>query len=147
MARREPAAVRSRIQSPSLISQVTIAPAIGLPCISDAAIARVSRKSTLSRPSRRHTRQARSAIGYAFHSINGMLTARTMGLALNASSSEIVGSVNGTRRHAGGGAALLIVAGSAFSAPAPAGCISTIRFKSSSVITDRRPINPRSSFS
>ena len=63
IARREPAAVKSRIQSPSLISQVTIAPAMGLPCISEAAIASVSRKSTLRRPSRRHTRQARSAIG------------------------------------------------------------------------------------
>ena len=35
----------------------------GLPCMSDAAIASVSRKSTLRRPSRRHTRQARNAIG------------------------------------------------------------------------------------
>ena len=31
MARRDPAAVRSRIQSPSLISQVTMQPASGLP--------------------------------------------------------------------------------------------------------------------
>ncbi len=63
MARREPAAVKSRIQSPSLISQITMAPAIGLPCMSEAAIASVSRTSTLRRPSRRHTRQARNAIG------------------------------------------------------------------------------------
>ena len=84
MARREPAAVRSRIQSPSLISQVTSEPASGLACSTEAEIASVSRKSTLRRRSLLHTRQARLAIGMAFHSISGMLTATTNGLALNA---------------------------------------------------------------
>ena len=84
MARREPAAVRSRIQSPSLISQVTSEPASGLACSTEAEIASVSRKSTLRRRSLLHTRHARLAIGMAFHSISGMLTATTKGFALNA---------------------------------------------------------------
>jgi hypothetical protein len=45
IARREPAAVRSRMQSPSLMSQVMTAPAIGLPCRIEAEIATTSRKS------------------------------------------------------------------------------------------------------
>src|SRR5580700_5809591 len=95
MARHEPAAVRSRIQSPSLISQVTIEPATGLPCATDAAIARTSRKSTLRRRSRLHTRHARRAIGTAFHSISGMLRATTNGLVVNAMASDSVGKASG----------------------------------------------------
>ena len=94
-ARRDPAAVKSRMPSPSLISQVIIAPANGLPWASDARIASVSRKSTLSRPSRRKTRQARSAIGYPFQSINGRLIARIIGLAVNDNAKDRVGNASG----------------------------------------------------
>src|ERR1700733_2759258 len=95
IARFWPAAVRSRIQSPSLISQVTMQPAIGLPCNIEAEIASVSSTSILSRLSFDHTFQARLAIGIAFHSIRGTLTAITTGLAENAINSEIVGSASG----------------------------------------------------
>ena len=95
MARREPAAVRSRIQSPSLISQVTIDPASGLPWATEAMMASVSRKSTLSRRSRLHTRQARRAIGRPFHSISGMLIATTNGLLDSASPNDSVGRASG----------------------------------------------------
>src|ERR1700760_156844 len=97
MARFWPAAVRSRIQSPSLISQVTIQPAIGLPCSIDAEIASVSSTSMLRRLSFDHTFQARFAIGTAFQIISGTLTAITAGLALNAIISESVGSASGER--------------------------------------------------
>ena len=108
MARRWPAAVRSRIQSPSLISQVTMQPASGLPCSTEAVIASVSSTSMLSRRSRSHTFQARLAIGKPFHSISGMLMAATTGLALNAIISDSVGSASGERRENadGGGGAL-----------------------------------------
>ena len=99
MARREPAAVRSRIQSPSLISQVTSEPASGLACMTEAAIARVSRKSTLRRRSLLQTRHARLAIGMAFHSISGMFIAITNGLALNAIASDRVGRPSGDREE------------------------------------------------
>src|ERR1700728_1252097 len=95
MARFWPAAVRSRIQSPSLISQVTMQPAIGLPCNIEAEIASVSSTSMLSRLSLDHTFQARLAIGIAFHSIKGTFTAITTGLAENAINSEMVGSASG----------------------------------------------------
>src|ERR1700728_348828 len=95
IARFWPAAVRSRIQSPSLISQVTMQPAIGLPCNIEAEIASVSSTSMLRRLSFDHTFQARRAIGIAFHSISGVLIAITTGLAENAINSEIVGSASG----------------------------------------------------
>ncbi len=97
MARFWPAAVRSRIQSPSLISQVTMQPASGLPCSIEAVMASVSSTSILSRLSLDQTFQARFAIGIAFQSISGMLTATTTGLALKAISSDSVGSASGER--------------------------------------------------
>src|SRR5664279_5088083 len=102
MARREPAAVRSRIQSPSLMSQVTMQPAIGTPCKIDELIANVSRTSMLSRRSLSHTFHARWAIGSAFQSIRGRLTAVISGLALNAISSDTVGSASGKRFETAG---------------------------------------------
>ena len=97
MARRWPAAVKSRIQSPSLMSQVTMQPAIGTPCKIDELIAKVSRTSMLSRRSLSHTFHARRAIGSAFQSIRGRLIAVISGLALNAISSDTVGSASGNR--------------------------------------------------
>src|SRR6201994_4554781 len=95
MARFCPAAVRSRIQSPSLISQVTMQPASGLPCSIEAEIASVSSTSMLRRVSFDQTFQARFAIGDPFHSINGVLIAMTTGLAEKAINSESVGSASG----------------------------------------------------
>ena len=62
-ARFEPAAVRSRIQSPRRISHVITPPVTMLPCPIDAEIASVSRKSTFRRRSRLHTCHAREKIG------------------------------------------------------------------------------------
>ena len=58
-------------------------------------MASVSRKSTLRRRSLLHTRHARLAMGMAFHSISGMLTATTNGFALNAIKSDSVGRPSG----------------------------------------------------
>src|SRR5580704_8395876 len=116
IARRDPAAVRSRIQSPSLISQVTSEPASGLACITEAEIARVSRKSTLRRRSLLQTRQARRAIGMAFHSINGMFTAITTGLALNAIRSDSVDRPSGEREENRAGTSPLVGAATDFGA-------------------------------
>ena len=49
----------------------------------------------LRRRSLLHTFHARLAIGSAFHSISGMLTAAITGLALNAISSDSVGNASG----------------------------------------------------
>src|ERR1700744_4717650 len=108
MARFWPGAVRSRIQSPSLISQVTMQPASGLPCSTEALIASVSSTSMLSRLSFDHTLQARLAIGQAFHSISGMLTANTTGLALKAIASDSVGSASGICLETAGGLAVAV---------------------------------------
>src|ERR1700743_1694392 len=108
MARREPAAVRSLIQSPSLISQVTMQPAIGTPCLPDEVIANVSSTSMLSLRSLAHTFQARLAIGHAFHSIRGILRPTTTGLALKAISSDSVGSASGERFDTAGGVGLAL---------------------------------------
>src|SRR5215472_18139443 len=97
MARFWPAAVRSRIQSPSLISQVTMQPAIGLPCSIEAEMASVSSTSMLRRLSLDHTFQARLAIGIAFQIIKGTLQPITSGLALKAIISDSVGSASGER--------------------------------------------------
>jgi hypothetical protein len=125
MARREPAAVRSRIQSPSLISQVTIQPANGLPCSTDALIASVSSTSMLSLRSLSHTFHARLAIGSAFQSIRGRLTAAMTGLALNAINSDAVGSASGKRSDAAGGAGLAPVAAGTVLAAVTSSFIST----------------------
>jgi hypothetical protein len=69
--------------------------ASGLPCATEAMMASVSRKSTLSRVPRRHTRQARRAIGRPFHSISGMLSATTNGLVEKAMASDSVGNASG----------------------------------------------------
>jgi uncharacterized membrane protein len=119
IAHRAPAAVRSRIQSPSLISQVTIEPASGLPWNSEAVIASVSRKSMLSRVSRRHTRHARVAIGHPFQSISGRLIAITAGFELNAINSESVGSVSGPRNETTCVGSGLTLPEFVFAAPSP----------------------------
>ncbi len=80
-------------------------PARGAPCSIEDVIASVSSTSMLSRLSLDQTFQARFAIGTAFHSISGMLIAATTGLALNAITSERVGSANGDCRQAAGAAA------------------------------------------
>ena len=105
IARFDPAAVRSRIQSPRRISQVMMPPVTCSPWTSEAAIASVSRKSTFSRRSRRQTPQARRAIGTAFHSISGTLSASASGVAVNARASETVGSASTEGPSFGGGLA------------------------------------------
>ena len=70
----------------------------------EAVIAKVSRKSTFSRFSRRQTPQAREAIGQPFHSISGTLIAMATGLAENARASETVGSVSTDGPRVFGGA-------------------------------------------
>ena len=69
-------------------------------------MARVSSTSMLRRRSWSHTFQARRAIGRAFHSISGMLSATTAGLALKAISRETVGNASGKRFDTAGGAGL-----------------------------------------
>ena len=56
----------------------------------------------LSRLSLSHTFHARLAIGIAFQSISGMLTAAITGLALNAISSDSVGKASGKRFETAG---------------------------------------------
>ena len=56
----------------------------------------------LSRRSLSHIFQARLAIGSAFQSIKGRLTATTTGLALKAISSDTVGSASGKRFETAG---------------------------------------------
>src|ERR1700761_3543756 len=85
-------------------------PASGLPCSTEALIASVSSTSMLSRLSFDHTFQARLAIGQAFHSISGMLTANTTGLALKAIASDSVGSASGICLETAGGLAVAGVA-------------------------------------